>query len=395
MENLAETLIALGALFLLGLATDLLGRYTRLPRVTLLLVFGFLIGPSALDLLPDHGQRWTPLVTDMALVMVGFLLGGKLTRESLRRTGRPVLWISVAEVGLTAGVVLAGLLAIGTAVEIALVLAAISTATDPAAVADVAHEARADGRFTRTLLGIVAVDDAWGLIAFSLCFAAAQAIAGQEPTAPVLLAGLWEVAGAVVLGVALGLPLAAITGRVAKGEPTLVEALGGVFLCGGLAIQIGVSFLLAAMVMGCVVANLARHHRRPFHAIEAIEWPFLVLFFVLSGAALDVESLTAVGGVLVAYIALRALGRLIGAKVGVAASGETEISARWMGAALLPQAGVALGMALLASQRIPSFRESVLPVVIAATVLFEVVGPIFTRRALVRAGEAGNARTRA
>jgi len=387
MAELDKTLITLGALFLLGLLTDAIGRHTRLPRVTLLLVFGFIIGPAGLGFLSPHHEKWFSLIADMALVMVGFLLGEKFTLAALREHGRFVLWLSVAEVFVTALVVMIGLLLIGVDVTTALLLGGIATATDPAATTDVVNESKADGLFTRTLLGIVAVDDAWGLIVFSLMLATAQAISGQGGTLAPLLTASWELGGALLLGIALGIPMAYITGRIKPGEPTLIEALGVVFLCGGIALWLEVSFLLASMVLGTVVANLARHHARPFHAIEGIEWPFMILFFVLAGASLHTQSLLRIGLTGLAYIIFRFIGRLVGAWVGSAISRAERAMRRWMGMALLPQAGVAMGMALVAVQRRPDLEEIVLPIVIASTVLFEVIGPVLTRIGLLRAGE--------
>jgi Kef-type K+ transport system membrane component KefB len=149
---------------------------------------------------------------------------------------------------------------------------------------------------------------------------------------------------------------------------------------------LGVSFLLASMVLGSVVANLARHHARPFHAIEGIEWPFMILFFVLAGASLHVEALYQIGLVGAAYILLRIMGRLFGSWAGGAISHAEQPMRRWMGMALMPQAGVALGMALVVIQRRPDLGEIILPVVIASTVLFEVIGPVLTRSALVHVG---------
>jgi len=389
--DLAETFVALGGLFLIGLITDLIGRRTPLPRVTLLLVFGFLIGPSALDLLPDEGGTWFPIVADMALVMVGFLLGGKLTRADLREHGRMVLWVSLTAVGATALVVGAGLFALGMPLELALALAGIATATAPAATLDVVREVRAEGPFTRTLLGVVALDDAWGLILFSLLLAAVGVLGGQGGAGEVLRSGAWEVLGALAVGAAVGVPTAYLTGRIEDGEPTLAEALAAVFLCGGVALWLEVSFLLASMALGFVVANLARHHTRPFHAIEGIEWPFMILFFVLAGASLEVSALGRVGWLAVgAYVVLRIIGRLAGGWAGAAASRD-DFHGEWMGMALMPQAGVALGMALVASQRMPGLGDVVLRTVVAATVLFEVLGPVATRQALEHVGEAGRA----
>jgi Kef-type K+ transport system membrane component KefB len=388
MQDLDVILVTLGGLFLLGLVTDLLGRHTPLPRVTLLLVVGFLVGPSGFDILPDTGRAWFASVGHLALVMVGFLLGGKITAASLREHGRDVICISIAQVTFTIVLVLGALLLVGTPLVAALLLAGIAPATAPAATADVVSESGADGPFSRTLLGIVAVDDAWGLIAFSLLLAVAESVQGGVGAATLLMRGLWELGGAILLGVCLGIPMAQLTGRIEPGEPTLAEALGMVLLCGGVALWLGVSFLLACMVLGCVVSNTARHHHRPFHAIEGIEWPFMILFFVLAGASLEVESVAGLGVLGAAYVLARIGGRLAGAWVGGAWAGSPPLVRRWMGMALMPQAGVALGLALIAAQRFGELGETLLPVVIGATVLFELIGPVLTRRALVLAGEA-------
>jgi Kef-type K+ transport system membrane component KefB len=388
MPTLATLLITLGVLFLLGFATHELGRRMRLPRVTLLLVLGILIGPSGLGLLSGFEESWSAAITNMALVMVGFLLGEKLTVTALRRWGRFVLWISVAEIVATAAVMLVGLLAIDVRLDVALLLAGIATATDPAATADVVHDAEVDTPFSRTLLGIVAIDDAWGLIVFSVMLAAAQGLTDGGISADVLLAAGRDLGGALLLGICLGVPMAYLTGRVRPGEPALAEALGFVFLCGGVAVWLDVSFLLASMIMGTVVANLATHHDYPFHAIEGIEWPFLILFFVLAGASLDVTAIGQVGLVGIAYLVLRVAGRLLGAFLGGSLTGAAPVVQRWMGLALLPQAGVAMGMALVATQQFPQLRDTIIPVVLGTTVGFELIGPIFARMALSRVGEA-------
>ena len=385
----ASALITFGALLLLGLLTDMLGRRINLPRVTLMLLFGVLLGPSALHLLSPRTGHYYPVVADMTLVMIGFLLGGKFTIKSLRQYGRQVLGISLGEVIGTVCVVFFCLFAAGVSAEIALILAAIATATDPAATMDVINETRAKGPCTEILTGVVAVDDAWGLIAFSVLFTLAEIAAGNGHGLSSLYSGIWEIGGAVLLGVGLGIPMAHLTGRIRPGEPTLVEALGIVFLCGGLAQWLQVSFLLAAMVLGIVVVNLATHHTRPFHAIEHIEQPFMILFFVLAGASLRLGTLLDVGILGTAYLVLRVGGRLIGAWLGGYLSGASGKVARWMGFALLPQAGVALGMALVASQRLPELREYIMPVIIGSTVFFELAGPFGTRLALDKWQETG------
>jgi len=386
-QSIAEILITFGGLFLVGLLADLAGRRTPLPRVTLLLLTGFVIGPSVLDWLPQFIIAWFPVLTDIALAMIGFLLGQRLTLPSLRKLGRSVLSMSIGEVVLTSVLMFSVLATFGVPVEIALLLAGIAPATAPAATVDIVSEYRAKGKFTNTLLGIVAIDDAWGLLMFSLLLALVQALSGQGGAADVIVSGAWDVGGALLLGAALGVPMAYLTGRIRPGQPTQAEALGMVLLCAGLAVWANVSYILAAMMLGAVVANLARHHERPFHAIEGIEWPFLILFFLLAGATLHVETLAEVGLLGLAYIALRMAGRIMGTRLGGWLSGTEPTTRQWIGLALLPQAGVAIGMALLAGQRFPELQDTILTVILGSTVFFELLGPVVTRHVLVRVGD--------
>jgi DNA ligase D-like protein (predicted 3'-phosphoesterase) len=155
-----------------------------------------------------------------------------------------------------------------------------------------------------------------------------------------------------------------------------------VLLCAGLGLALGVSFLIAAVTMGVVVANLAAHHTRPFHEIEGIEWPFLVVFFVLAGASLELEALEAVSLLAAGYIVLRTLGKILGSWIGGILAGLPALERRWLGFGMLPQAGVALGLALLVEERFPEIGVDVLPIVVVSTVFFELVGPVLTRMAV-------------
>ncbi len=388
MDFIPQILITLGVLFLLGLLTDLLGRHTPLPRVTLLLLVGFAIGPSSLDVLPHFQEDWFPVITDIALSMVGFLLGHHLTLSSLKLRGTMVLGISIGAVLVTALLVFLGLLFVGVRPELALILAGIAPATAPAATLDVIREVRGKGEFSKILENVVAIDDAWGLLLFSLLLTIAQILYGQGSSLDMLVLGSWEIGGALLVGLLIGIPMAYITGRIKPGEPTQAEALGFVLLCGGLAIWWHVSFILAGMVLGTTVANLARHHRRPFTAIEGIEWPFMILFFILAGASFEIQTLQNISIIGVAYVLFRLIGRVIGAWSGGVIGGANKLIRNWMGLALWPQAGVAIGMALLASQHFPELKDIILPVIIGSSIIFELIGPIMTRKALVKAGEA-------
>jgi len=381
----APLLIALGALFLAGLAADAIGQRTLLPRVTLLLACGLVAGGSGLDLLPREVQTLYDVSSTVALTMVAFLLGNSLTLGTLRQHGRAILSVSILIVLATVALVATGLWLAGLPAPVAILLGAIATATDPAATQDALRQSGARGPFADRLRGIVAIDDAWGLLAFSLAVVIAGGLTGGMDVSR-LGHALWEIGGALGLGLLIGLPAAYLTGRLAPGEPQLTEALGVVFLTAGLAIMAEVSFLLAGMTAGAVVANLAHHHARAFHEIEHVQWPFMILFFVLAGATLDLGRAGALGGVVAAYAGLRILGRLAGGWIGGTLGGAPRAHRAWYGAALLPQAGVAVGMALIAAREFPEHADVLLGMTIATTVIFEVIGPLATVLAVRRAG---------
>lgn len=373
--------LTLGALFLLGLLADQVGRRTRLPRVTLLLLCGISIGGSGLNLLPPETEYWYEFLTIAALTMVAFLLGNALSLKNLRRHGTTILAISLAVVLVTIAVVSAGLWAFGVELGLALLLGAIATATDPAAMQDVIRQSKAKGGFVKTLIGVVAIDDAWAVLAFSFILILVGMLNGATSHAG-LLEAAWEIGGALVLGVALGWPGAYLTGRLAKGEPLQTEALGVVFLCAGLALWLEVSFLIAGMTAGAVIVNFAKHHSRAFHEIEHFQWPFMILFFILAGASLDVSALVEVGLIGLGYVVLRVLSRIIGGWIGAVIGGAPKTQRPWFGIALLPQAGVAVGIALIAAEQYPQYADTILAVTIGTTVVFELLGPSGTLLAL-------------
>ncbi len=391
--DIAQTLVAIGVLLLLGMLADEIGHKTRLPRVTLLILCGLAAGPSFLDLLPDSLTELYETLSVLALSMVAFLLGGKLSKVNLANSGGTVAVISVSAVVVTAVTVFTGLFLLGFPIALALVLAALATATDPAATNDVIRQYRARGPFTSILSGIVALDDVWGILVFALCLMGAQALMGADGSSA-LIQALRDVTGSILLGVVVGAPAGYLSGRIRPGDPTLAEALGIVFLTAGLALWLDLSFLLAGIACGAMVVNTGRHHTRPFHEIEHIEWPFMIFFFVLAGASLEVDMLPELGLLGSAYILLRIAGRLIGGWLGGKVA-QRPVSASLasrsylFGLSLLPQAGVALGMALVAAEALPLYRSEILTVAIGSTIVFELLGPAATQQALQKSGETG------
>ncbi len=387
MSN-AVDLLLIGSIMLLALGAHFVGQRLHVPRVTLLILVGALAGPQMLDLVPATTSENFSLVTELTLAMVGFLLGERMSFRDLRQ-GRQAIIVSLTVTLVTALVIFLAIWLVTENIAASLLLAAIATATDPAATLDVIKESESRGPLTRLVAQVVAIDDAWGAILFSILLVFAELFSGNGVSIMATMGhGVVEVVGSIILGVLLGLPMAWLTGRIRPGEPMLLESAGFVFLAAGAAGALNVSYLLTCMALGVTVANVARHHMRPFRSIEGISDPFLALFFFLAGFSLDwslLPSLGLLGGV---YVLARTAGRLLGGYTGgVLAGSGREIRYR-NGACLLPQAGVAMGLALVATARMPELTF-LLPLVVGSTVVFEVLGPPVAMYQLRRAGEAG------
>lgn len=386
VEQMPDLLI-FGLVFLIGWVAHVISSRAHIPRVTILLSIGIIAGPAVLDLVPAEFVKHFSTVSHLALAMIGFLLGESFVGRDIAAEKRQILFISLGASLVPAVIVFGFVLLLTNDLVLALVLAGIATATDPAATVDVIRECRSRGPVSKLLKGVVAVDDAWGTIIFSLLLVAATAISTNHFSINNIIHGLWDVGGALLLGFVIGIPMSSVIGKQQPGEPTIAEAMGFVFICGGCALYFNVSYLLACMALGATVARRAKHVERPFHDIETASNPFLIVFFIFSGMSLELSALSSFGVIGAAYVLARCLGKVFGAQLFAHFAQSSSRVTRHLGWCLLPQAGVAIGMALLVREQIPEIGNSVLTLAVTTTVLFELIGPVITRWSLYRAGE--------
>jgi Kef-type K+ transport system membrane component KefB len=387
MENLQGwKLLVLGAMMVAGFLAHVGGPLIHVPRVTLLLLIGVIAGPHALGLVPEQTTAWFPFVAHLALAIIGFLLGEEFRWTDVRNKGRRVVGISIGETAAAVMVVFGAVYLLTGDIALSLLLGGIAPASAPAAIFETIREGRARGELTETLLGVVAIDDAWGVIAFSILLVAATAIGGQGAATGQLFVGLWEVSGALLLGIVVGLPMAWISSKIREGQLTLIEVSGIVFLQTGIATVIGVSYLLAAIVLGVMVANFGKQ-KRPFKELEHVREPLLAVFFILAGLKLNLAELPDIAWLGGIYVTARVVGLIVGGQVAGRLVGAPRQVSRRIGWCIMPQAGVALGFALLVQEKLDQYGDRVLSLVIGTTVLFELVGPMFARFHLQRAGE--------
>jgi Kef-type K+ transport system membrane component KefB len=277
---------------------------------------------------------------------------------------------------------------------VALFLGAICAATAPAAVLGVIHEYKARGPMTTVLLGVITLDDGITLVLFSIAAGVAGSLGGNGVS--LLHAGLVEplkeIFTAVFIGAVLGVLLRLMIPEIKRRGALLGLTLGSIFLTSGIALTLRTSPLLACMTLGLVVVNTMRRPEQWFESVEKIEEPLFAMFFVLAGAHLQPRVLMAAGTLTLVILIMRTLGKLGGAYLGAVVSGSPMAVRRYLPLGLLPQAGVSIGLVLVARDYItdPSIAEIMVNAILGSVIINELVSPLLVKTALIRSGEARN-----
>lgn len=389
-----ETILSFAAILLLGLLAARILRRVKFPAVTAYLLLGVLIGPAVLGLVAGPVLDASGSISNIVLSFVAFGLGQSFSRENLSRIGKSVLWISLLEAsGAWLLVTLSCLYLLRQPLPVCLLFGSIASATAPAATVMVVRESGAKGNFTDTLLGVVALDDAWCLIIFAVSLAVARGLthsAGEGFHLSAAFArSLLEIGGALGLGASLALIFTLLSRHIRTSGDLLIYTLGFILLNTGLAIYFHLSVLLASMFLGMVVVNLSKTSFRFFDVVRTVDSPLYLAFFVLAGANLEIHVLTKLGLLSLSYFIFRILGKVGGASLGGWISRAATPVKKYLGFGLVPQAGVALGVALIAKAEFPLIGGMIFTTIVTTTILYEIVGPFFTRWALHKAGEIG------
>ena len=383
-----NTLTDLALMIFAGMFCGRMAKHLRLPNVTGYLVAGLLIGPSVLGLLSGSFLEATSLISTVALGFIAFSIGNEFKMSYFREVGVSPVVIACLESLFAVLFVFAGLLISGQKVAFSLVLAAIAAATAPAATIMVIKQYHARGPVTRTLLSVVAIDDATALILFSVSVAIAQAILGTAGSLlGSVLSPLWEIGGALCVGAVLGFVFLIPLRFFKKPGNRLSLIIGFIFAGLGIAQWLGLSDLLLCMAMGAVLANFSADINNLMDLSDSITPPIFMLFFVASGAELQLSVLPTVGLIGVIYIVLRVLGKMFGAAMGGAICRTEHEVRKYLGPCLMPQAGVAIGLSLAAANVVPEYAAEIRAVILCGTLIYELIGPAVTKLSLKKAGE--------
>lgn len=392
------TLLSLGLLVLFGFVASRLLKRLGLPAVTGYLLAGIAIGPSMLHFVGADALGALKPLGAFCLATIFFLLGEEFRLQELRKLGKRFLSLTILQSIVTIAAVTVVTRLCGASIEVALLLGAIAGTTDPAATVSVIREMRGKGErgkgeLVKTLLAVVALNGLVEIALFSLLMGVVAMLRTGGFDAVSLLQGpLLEVGGSLALGLALGLALRAWSlgpfgGKGHARESLKIPTLCLILLGSGLSEAAHLSVLLVMLTFGAVVVNSHPFKSHVFEHGRAMEGPLLVVFFSLSGATLQVAELGALGWLGLAYVGGRLIGKIAGGSLGAWASGASPQTVRYLGFGLVPQASMAIGLAAVVEAKFPEIAGSLMPITLGAIVVFETLGPMLTRQALLRSGE--------
>ena len=373
----------------MGLLMTRIMKKINLPNVTGYLIAGLIAGPYCLKFFSAGELDNMTVVTNAALGFIAFSIGGEFKLSALKQLGAKIFVITLFEAVGASVLVSAVLLAMGYNAPLALVLGAIASATAPAATLMVVRQYKASGPVTSTLLPVVAIDDAVCLMLFSILSSVAKTIeAGNGfQVYATIVKPLIEIVLSLVIGFAVGIVLSLCSKFFKSRANRISLVVTAVFLGVGLSELMGLSSLLLCMAIGAALANFSPVSDAVLEGTDRWTPPLFMLFFVISGAQFNFSILPQVGLVGVAYILLRSFGKYFGAMAGCAIVKTEKTVRKYLGITLLPQAGVAIGMAQLSLTVVPEYGEQIRAVVLCATLIYELVGPLLTKAALTKAGE--------
>lgn len=382
-----HSFLSIGILLLTGIFFGKICRKFNIPEVSGYLIGGIVLGHSVLGVISFNTAKELFLISEAALGFIAFSIGLEFNIAHLKKIGKSAFIITLFQVFVTLFFITFGIYVFTGSFSFSIVIGAIGTATAPAATLMIVKQYKAKGPLVNTLLPVVAIDDALGVIIFGISLAIAKAILLHSSNILVSLVHPFiEIFLSLVIGSAFGFILSFMLKKAEGKNKSLSIIVAVILISIGVSSHFNLSPLLLCMTMGSIVTNILPN-TKPLHEIsDRFTPPIFIAFFTLAGAELDLGVLLNIGLIGLTYILLRFLGKIVGSSIGskvVKAPYEVQ---KYLGLTLIPQAGVAIGLALIAENTLPSGAK-IRTIILAATVVYELLGPILTKYALVKAGE--------
>ncbi len=381
--------IAIGLGFLIGKGT----HFLKITGVVGYIITGIIVGPDVLDIIQLTTVE-IETMTNLALGFVAFIIGGELTVSLLRNMGKRIFAIIIGESLGAFIVVFVGVYLLTNNLILSIIFAAMAPASAPAGTVAVLQEYRAKGKLTNAMLAVVGFDDGFAILIYAFSIAVTGVIiSGVFSVSNLLINPLFDIGGAILIGIVIGLVFAFILKRLIEREEIIVVSVTAILITAGLSILLDVSLILACMALGVIVVNIFQQANKPvFDHIRSISLPIYILFFIIAGINLHLSLLLTIGALGGIYIICRIIGKMTGSYLTALASKADPVIRNNIGLGILSQAGVAIGLALLASHNLdslgmPEMGTLIITTIAATTVVFEIIGPLSARFAIMRAGE--------
>lgn len=386
-------ILSVGLILMAALLAGHLAQLIRVPEVTGYLLVGVVIGPAGFDLVSHDKLTTLGFLSEVALGLILFNIGSIFEATNFRQVGPSVVRVTLWEASLAFVLVFAVLTLSGIRLPVALLLSVVAMETAPATTMMVLNEYDARGPMTDRLLALVALNNVYVLVAFGVISAGLILF---EPSASGWGAAIyrathglfWSTLGSVALGITLGLLMDLLASRAKESGEAMILSIGSVLIAVGASRALGLSPLIATLALGATIVNASAKGDLLLRALGRADPPLYAAFFVLAGAELQPSSVLGLGLIGVGYTLARTAGKIVGARIGLRGQDVPPVVRRQLGFCLVSSSSLAVGLTIQIRSAFPAYAATVTGIVLAAVVIFEIVGPLLTRRALFATGEA-------
>lgn len=385
-----DILVKISIVLMVGVLGSRLAKALHLPSVTGYLIGGLLVGPSFTGIIADTDIESFSIVNDVALAAIAFSIGSEFSFNELKKVGSKIFTVTLFQAILTIVVVFTtSYILLNQSFQFSILLGAIAAATAPAATTMVIKQYQANGPLTKTILPVVAIDDAVCVMSFGIAMAVVKMTTGNSDVSilQMLSHPVIEIGGSLLLGFVIGLILVFLANKASNQDELLTVVLALIIAGAGMANMFHLSPILLCMSLGATITNLMQNPRKAFDGLHYFTPPIYLFFFTLAGAGLHLSVLGKLGFLGVGYIIARSVGKIAGAALGAKVVGYPDIIVKNLGLGLLPQAGVAIGLAMVANQQLPELGGRLSTIVLGGVFVFEIIGPVAAKIAIQRAGE--------
>lgn len=389
MEN--KIIFDVAIMLIAGIIFGRIGMKFKLPDVTGYLVAGLILGPSFFNIIPMNMVNNFGIMSDLALAFIAFSVGLGFKFSYFKQVGVAPIIIAICEAFGAIILVTVVLILMGFDFKLCIMLGAIAAATAPAQTIMVIEQYKADGPLTRMLLSVVALDDAIALIGFGFASTIVQSLSSADANVLMMIVEpLFEIGISVVIGISMGALLKFILRHFKKESNRISILLSIIMGTYFLAEVLHGSSLMACMALGATMVNISAEVPKLTRILSGFTPPVYMIFFVISGAGFDISALASIGIIGAVYVIVRVIGKTGGAYIGGKITHQEDNICKYLGPTLMPQAGVALGLILIAGKLVPDYANIIRTTIICSTFIYSFIGPVVAKSALIKAGEIKN-----